>query len=382
MRSINDEKFQSLLDFMSETSLDLLFIMDSEVAHDVNLQYLSGHPMDATLLLKSDGETALIPWDLNLAKEHAQVDEIIDLNNYNRNDHKFFEDYFATKFPKEKITIGISPNMPYDKYLELENEYSNISVYKEPLNLSNKLHELRATKTPKEVELLRESARIASRTIDDIEKFLHNATDESENDLDFHVRQKMASYGADDISFPSLVGNSNRAYMIHCYPYSSNEKLALPGLGIIDFGAKYNGYCSDITVPFSFGSLSEEQIKMRDLTQKSYELAVEAIDVGVPLWKIHTIAADFLAENGYPMPHSLGHGLGLSEHDSPVISRKPLNERAKKHWKEVTFEEGMVFTIEPGCYKPGMGGTRIENDLAIVNGKVELLTHSRFIEVE
>ena len=192
----------------------------------------------------------------------------------------------------------------------------------------------------------------------------------------------MASFGAEDVAFPTLVGSKTRAHNIHCHPYSSNAKFATPGLALIDFGAKYEGYHSDITVPISFGELNEEQKKMRELTRKSYEAAIETIEIGVPLWKIHEAAVNVIKEGGYLMPHALGHGLGLTTHDSPGIGSKPTHPARLKYWTEVKAENGMVFTIEPGVYKEGFGGQRLENDVIIWNDKVEVITKSRFITVE
>ncbi|MFX1235461.1 MAG: M24 family metallopeptidase, partial [Promethearchaeota archaeon] len=186
---------------------------------------------------------------------------------------------------------------------------------------------------------------------------------------------------ADDVAFEPLVANSSRAHELHQYPYASDQKFSLPGLALIDFGAKYQGYNSDITVPISFGKLSNEQIKMNNLTIKAYEAAIEMIDLDVPLWKVHDRVEQILKKEGFSMPYALGHGLGLTVHDSPIISRKPTDEYSLKHWKEERFQEGMVFTIEPSVFKQGLGGQRLENDFLIWNGKVEVITHSKYIKV-
>ena len=81
------------------------------------------------------------------------------------------------------------------------------------------------------------------------------------------------------------------------------------------------------------------------------------------------------------MPYALGHGLGLSEHDAPIISQKPTDEYTLKFWKEESFQNGMVFTIEPGVYKQGFGGFRIENDVIIRNNKVEIITKSQYLQI-
>lgn len=381
MRSITDEKFEKLIKFLQEEKIDALLVMDNEDSKNINLQYLTGHPMDGMAIILESGENALIPWDVPLAQKEAEVDEIINPVNYKYNWNEAIKDYFSRNLKKDNIRIAVTDNFPYTTVVRMEETIPNLKFYREIPKISRFIEELRATKSLREIELLRKAAQIATETVQDIKKFLRNATDETEKDLSFHVQQKMAQKGAEDLAFPTLVGNSNRAHMLHCHPWASDEKVALSGLGIIDFGAKYKGYNSDVTVPFSFGELNDTQQKMHELTFKAYQEAVDMIEIGVPLWKIHKTAEDILKEGGFEMPYALGHGLGLTVHDSPFLSRKPQDEYSLKFWTEVTVEEGMVFTIEPGAYQKGMGGHRLENDIAIVNGKVETLTKSEFIQV-
>ncbi|MCF2138826.1 MAG: Xaa-Pro peptidase family protein [Candidatus Lokiarchaeota archaeon] len=381
MRSITNEKFEKLLKFMQDEKIDVLMIADNESSKNVNLQYLSGHPMDALFIVTSSGENALIPWDVPLAQKEAQVDEIIDPINYKYNYIQAVKEYLEKHLNKSKVVMAVTDNFPYSGVIRYEESIPNISFYREIPKISQFISDLRSTKSHKEIEILRKAAQIGTETIQDIKHFLKNAVDESENDLAFYVHKKMADKGAEDLAFPTLVGNANRAHMIHCHPWASSQKLAVPGLGLIDFGAKYKGYHSDITVPFSFGELNETQQKMHELTFKAYQAAIDMLEIGVPLWKVNQAAIDVIKAGGFDMPHSLGHGLGLTVHDSPFISRKPSSEYALKYWKEVKLEEGMVFTIEPGIYKEGFGGQRLENDVAIVNGKVEILTKSEFIQI-
>jgi Xaa-Pro dipeptidase len=376
MRSITAEKFESILEFLEEKKIDVLMITDYENSRSVNLQYLSGHPNDATLLIHSNGESYLIPWDVNLAEKHSEVDEIINPANFSFNPFLAMKDLIENRLKKSSITIGVHSMIPYGFVVKMKALIPGVEYYEEPHEIEQFFGKLRATKTEFEIKKLIKAAEIGTKTIKDIQDFCENNPNGTEKDLSFLVRKRMADYGADDISFESLVANSSRAHEIHQHPFASDQKFNLPGLALIDFGAKYQGYCSDITVPISFGKLSDEQIKMRDFTVKSYEAAIETIDIGVPLWKIHDTAEQMLKKGGYPMPYSLGHGLGLTEHDFPYISRKPTDEYSLKHWKEEKIEDGMVFTIEPGAYKPGLGGQRLENDVLIRNGKIEIITNS------
>jgi Xaa-Pro aminopeptidase len=381
MRSITTEKFELLINFLGQNNIHALLIADYEDSPDLNLQYLSGQPSDGMVLITSDGESFLIPWDISIAEKYSEVDEIIDISNYQYNVTLILKEILNKKFADSKINIGINGNFPYGYIIKMKSLIPNIEFFEEPLKIGKMLSELRATKSEFELKQLVKAAQIGSSVIKDIEHFAQNATEETENDLSFLVRRKMLENGADDIAFESLVANATRAHEIHCYPYSTTQKFALPGLALIDFGAKYQGYHSDITVPFKFGNLTQEQEKILDIVIKSYEEAIEMIDIGVPLWKIHDCVEHILKKEGFGMPYSLGHGLGLSEHDSPIVGRKPKDEYALKYWKEIRVEDGMVFTIEPGIYRQGIGGIRIENDVMVRNGKIEILTQSKLIEV-
>ncbi|TFH27561.1 MAG: aminopeptidase P family protein [Promethearchaeota archaeon] len=380
MRSITEEKFERLLNLMQKERVDVLLVADNEMTRDINLQYLSGHPMDGNLIITNSGETALFPWDMALAKAEAEVDEIIDNANYNHNTSLAFKAYVEDHIKKPNKSVGVFSFYPFSSVVRMEELIPGLKFHREPIKFSQFVEELRATKSMREIELLRKAAQIGTDTVQDIKHFIQNASNETENDLSFHVLNQMTKRGAEDLAFQTLVGNGNRAHMLHCHPSASNEKLATAGLGVIDFGAKYRGYHSDITVPFSFGELNPTQLKMHELTFKAHDSAIEMLEVGVPLWKVHQTAQDILTNGGFPMPHSLGHGLGLTVHDSPFLSRKPTDEFGLKYWKETILEDGMVFTIEPGAYQQGFGGHRLENDVAVVNGKIEVLTKSEFVQ--
>jgi len=376
MRPITDEKFESLLEFLEEKKLDVLMITDYENSRNVNLQYLSGHPTDATILINSSGETILIPWDVPLAEKHSEVDEIINPANFNFNPSLAIKDLFENRWKKSSLTIGVHSMTTYGLIVKMKAIMTGIKFFEEPIQVTQLFEKLRSTKTELEIKSLLKAAQIGNRVIDDIKDFCLNNPDGTEKDLSFLVRKKIGDYGGDDVAFEPLVANTSRAHEIHQHPFASDQRFGLPGLALIDFGAKFQGYNSDITIPITFGKLSDEQNKMRELTIKSYETAIEMIDMDVPLWKIHDTAENVLRKGGYLMPYSLGHGLGLTVHDSPFVTRKPTDEYSKKHWKEETIQDGMVFTIEPGAYKQGLGGQRLENDVLIRNGKVEIITNA------
>jgi len=381
MRAITQEKIDNLTDFMEQNSIDVILIADWEIARDVNMRFLSGHPMDATLVLTAGGEVCLVPWDKQLAEDHAQVDVTLDYTQYSNRVVGGAVEYIKEATKKDNPVIGVNNNIPYSFILYIQETMPNATIFSNPKTIADKFSALRATKSPQELDKLIEAAKIGNKTIADIRKFAEEKQG-TENDLSFIVMKKIREYGAEDNAFPSLIANTNRAHMIHCHPSAGNNHFAEQGLALIDFGALYEGYCCDITVPFTFGKLTAEQEKIRDTTVKAYEAAIESIDLGVPFWKISKAANDIIENAGYVMPHGLGHGLGLAVHDSPGVRQKPTDPIALKAWTEVVVEEGMVFTIEPGVYIKGLGGQRLENDVMIRNGKVEVYTNSELVEID
>ena len=113
MRPIIDEKFETLLKFIEEKQIDVLMIIDMENSKNINLHYLSGHPDNAIILITKDGETILIPGDIQLAEKHAEVDEIIDLSNFNYNYYLIIKDLVENRWKKSSLMFGVHENIPY-----------------------------------------------------------------------------------------------------------------------------------------------------------------------------------------------------------------------------------------------------------------------------
>ncbi len=381
MRPITQEKLDDLTKFMEKEAIDAILISDWENGRDVNMRYLTGHPMDATMVVLASGEICLVPWDLQLAEDHAKVDTILDFKEFPNRRTGGALHFIKENIKKAGPIIGVNQGIPYNVVLDLKENLSDVRIYGAPAAVSAKFTKLRSTKSPQEMDKLDAAGKIGNKTIKDIRKFAEEK-EGTENDLSFLVMKKMKEYGAEDNSFPSLVAQTTRSHMIHCHPSAGNNFFAQEGLSLIDFGALLDGYCCDITIPFTFGKLTAEQEKIRDTTVKAYHAAIEAIDLGVPLWKLSKAATDVMDEAGYKMPHSLGHGLGLTVHDSPSVRPKPEDAAGLKDWSEYVVEEGMIFTIEPGVYIKGLGGQRLENDVMIRNGKVEVYTKSELIEIE
>jgi Xaa-Pro aminopeptidase len=246
----------------------------------------------------------------------------------------------------------------------------------------------RMIKTKREIGLLKKSAAITDSCIPIIEDALKERITEKE--LARRIRKNIKSRGASQ-AFMALVASGKRAAQVHPRPYASKKRIA--GLGYVDFGAKYKGYRTDITVPFLKGGIGKRERGMLDSTIQAYRAAVKSIKVGEYCWKVHSKAEGVLKRHGFEIPHAIGHGLGKNIHELPYIgklNRKRLNRLSKKkrakalrRWgvlKQIKFQPGMVFTIEPAVYVKGLGGCRLENDFLMTSRGLKRLTNARLIK--
>lgn len=176
------------------------------------------------------------------------------------------------------------------------------------------------------------------------------------------LEYKMRKLGAHGIAFSTIVGFGAHGAVPH--HETGLTKLRFGDAILIDFGCRYNGYCSDITRTFLFGDdgKHEDFKKAYAAVLKAHNLVQEKLVAGMTGKEVDAIARDSLKADGYDglFTHSLGHGIGLNIHEKPSVSPKG----------EQTLENGMVFSDEPGVYEAGKYGIRIEDTVVLKDGKV------------
>ncbi|MHA2298544.1 MAG: M24 family metallopeptidase [Candidatus Hodarchaeales archaeon] len=380
-RYVTQKKLALLCEKLNKAGIDLAVFQDFEYRRDENVRYLSGHPMDALLVLNAETrETFLIPWDVLLARRMAEVTEIIDVKDHQRSFNAALQHVIKEMIGKTSdFAIGTIDRYPAFGVERLKGLGNNIKVDSSPLNLYEMTREIRAIKTEKEIELLRKSCQLSSEIIPLIEENIRN-NNLTEIDLAVFVEGEMRKRGGEKVAFETLVANPEHSNELHCFPAAGRKKLKFKdGFGLIDFGMVYDAMCSDITTPFIFGKLTEEQKKMLQAVIETHDMAIDYLkeNTGVLGSELNELANKNLDKYGFKMPHSLGHGLGLATHDPPVVRSKPENPEDLKYFKDVTLEPGMILTIEPGVYLPEKGGCRLEDDIHITRNGVEVLTESR-----
>lgn len=179
---------------------------------------------------------------------------------------------------------------------------------------------------------------------------------------------EMRSLGAADASFEPIVAAGANSSMPHYRPRMVKVEWNAPLL--FDWGALVNGYCSDITRTLLLGEVSRKMKQVYDIVLAANCRAIEKIKAGMTGAEADKLARDVISKSGLGkrFGHSLGHGLGRDVHERPRLSQTATDAKTD------VLRPGMVVTIEPGIYIPGVGGVRIEDDVVITKNGCEVLT--------
>ena len=221
---------------------------------------------------------------------------------------------------------------------------------------------LRERKDAGEIALIQEAVQVAERALElTIAQVRAGLTElEVAGLLEAALRQA----GSDAFPFPSIVASGANAALPHARPGS--RRLARGDFLLLDFGARVGGYCSDITRTFVVGRAGDEQREIYEVVRSANERAVAAIRPGMTGRDADGVARGYIQDRGFGdlFGHSLGHGIGLEVHEAPRLARTA----------DGPLLEGAVVTVEPGVYRPGWGGVRIEDDVHLGPQGAQVLT--------
>ncbi len=256
---------------------------------------------------------------------------------------------------KSAQTVAVEKSISLEQYDALK---KNMDV---PLKAVAGLVEgPRSVKDAQETAAIRSAAAIAATAFQRAVRHVRPGITESElaGIVDLEMRRQGVKVG-----FETIVAFGPNASRPHHQP--SSRKLAPRDTILIDFGARYNGYCCDITRSFAFGKATAAYCRAYEVVEKAQAAAIRAAKAGAKLVDVDAAARNAIRESGLPVyGHGTGHGFGLEIHEIPF-----LKEGAKGELKA-----GQIITIEPGIYLPGKLGVRIEDDILITEGGCELLT--------
>lgn len=178
------------------------------------------------------------------------------------------------------------------------------------------------------------------------------------------LEYEMRNLGADGPSFATVVAAGANSSLPHAIP--GPDKVKRGGIVLIDWGARYRGYCSDMTRVIAVGHMPAKIKAIYEVVLDAQEAGINAVKPGVSLSDVDAAARRVIERAGYgrEFRHSLGHGVGLDIHEEPVLSKSVKGALVPGH----------VITIEPGVYVPGLGGVRIEDDVLVTARGRDVLT--------
>ena len=364
---------EKIYDWMAQEGIALLMIEDAEGRRDSNLRWLSGLPADGLLFLSVERRSLLVPWDLYIARLYGDAEYLKPYNDFERHPvtaaAKAAE---ALKIPRfSRIEIPAATSYPrFLKFVEALTDFDVICRDEEGAGAA--LERLRAVKDEEEILIYREAAAITNEIIDLLEDALRSGVIETEDDAVTLINAECRRRGCEGTGFETLAAGPQRSAAIHAFPAYTALPFGAPGLSILDFGIKYCGYTTDVTLTV-ITEPNRAQERLASLTEKAYALARGMVCPGAAVRDIAAAVDDFFARAKKIMPHGLGHGVGLDPHEAPA-----LRNRNDNTW---LLQPGMVITVEPGLYDPRLGGCRLENDVLVTQDGAEVLTRSRIIRL-
>lgn len=221
--------------------------------------------------------------------------------------------------------------------------------------------ELRQIKSEEEIEVLRKACGLADAAFSHVQRLIQPGVTELDIalDIEFYFRRQGA-----DIAFPMIIVSGERSARPHGKP--SDKKLEPGDFLTMDFGARVDGYNSDITRTVVVGEATDRHREVYGRVLEAQLGAIEALRVGATAKEVDARARELLGDYAKYFGHGLGHGLGRLVHDAGRLGPSSTD----------TIQVGQVWTIEPGVYIPGFGGVRIEDDVVVRENGLEILTKS------
>lgn len=329
------------------------------VTDEYNIRYLSGFRGGEAVLFISPQNNVLIT-DSRYTEE-AENESDFTVCEWNRNNritdilNEYIKNEGIEKLGYEDKALLCSD---YFKYRE------KLTGIKEWIPLGESLNVLRQIKTDKELEFLRKAEEIGDIAFGKVLEILKPKMTELE--VAAELEYQMKKNGAEGLSFDTIAASGINSSMPHAIP--SNKKLENGDFLTLDFGCRYNGYCSDMTRTVVIGKASEKQKEIYNIVLKANLEAEKIIRAGLMCREVDKAARDIITKAGYGscFGHGLGHSVGLFIHESPALNTSD----------KTILMPNMIETIEPGIYIKGFGGVRIEDMVIVTKDGHENLSHS------
>jgi Xaa-Pro aminopeptidase len=341
----------------AEKGIDAIFITNAS-----NRRYLSGFIGSAGYLLIT-AEKSMLATDFRYTEQAATEAPDFEIRRISGKLIEWFP-VLVQGYGVKRLGFEAS-DVSFEFYQQLKGALTEKQVMVEMVPLTSFVGPLRAVKEPREIEFIRKASAIADKAFESVEKKIKAGM--TEKQIAWELEKCMRESGSQSLPFEIIVGSGPNAALPHAKPTDRviNEGEAV----VIDMGAKVDGYATDLTRTICAGKPDDKFKKIYHTVLEAQAEAISLITAGMTGHQADSVAREIIEQAGYGdnFGHSLGHGVGLDEHELPRLGPGSND----------TLAESTVFTIEPGIYLTGWGGVRIEDTVFIENGKVKPLTKAR-----
>ncbi|MFH1383188.1 MAG: aminopeptidase P family protein [Chloroflexota bacterium] len=348
-------RLQKLRQKLAEQKLDGIFVSQSD-----NRYYLSGFDGSAGYLMITP-QTAVLATDFRY----------IEQGKMEAPDYRIFQISGSTDwFPQLTAELNInrlafeSAHLTLAQHKQLTDVLTKASSPLQLVPVEGLVESLRIIKEPEEIELMTRAASIGDRAVEYIKSVVHAGMTELE--AAWEMEKFLREHGSQTVPFEVIFASGPNAALPHAKPSSRPLRNGEPI--VIDVGARFAGYSSDLTRTICLGTPDATFRKVYDIVLNAQRTAWDGIREGMNGEEADALARKFIATAGYgdAFGHSLGHGVGLATHEPPRLGPNSTE------W----LTSGMVFSIEPGIYLPGWGGVRIEDLVVMEKGKIRSLSNA------
>jgi Xaa-Pro aminopeptidase len=329
-----------------------------------SIRYFTGLRMNTSafsilLISQEDIKYVVAKLDFHRAIRDCWIKDIISFPEDTPDYLNVLNDFF-NQWNSLQVGLELS-EVNYETYQYLQEKLSNANFK----NIESEIASLRTIKSDDEIKIIRKSASIADKAMQEALKAAKPGMKEYE--VTAIARYTMLREGVENPSFEPFLASGENSWMPQ--RYASDKLLKPKELILLDMGGIYQGYCSDITRTFSVGETTPEQKRLFNDVLRVQQETIHSLRPGISAGEVDNIARQAIQELGYGkyFPHLTGHGLGIDIHESPIIDKGRTD----------ILQKNMVLTIEPGVYLPGVGAVRIEDMVLITEDGYEILTHTK-----
>ncbi len=326
------------------------------IFNNINLTYFTSFSGATALLIPKQGESTLYVSGVNYEQAKAEISGLtVKLLNRSENLMEKMTKQMASDIPSKLAVDSLS--------IESWRALAKAVGGEEKLELgANLIRKLRSVKDQDEVKLIREACNLAEIGMQVAFETVKPGV--TERRVAAEVEYAMRKKGADGTSFDTIIASG----ISSAFPHGScTNRTIHPGdLVVVDLGATYRSYRSDMTRTFTAGKSTEKQMKIYETVKAAQQKAFKAMSPNIPAAQVDAAARRVIEMAGFGefFVHNLGHGVGLEIHEAPILSPDSKD----------TLAAGNVVTDEPGIYLPGCGGVRIEDTVLVTSNGAERLT--------